>query len=111
SGLDATRARRNRAEAHMRLGAYVDGDTDRACIVEGEEIVDLRMAAPDLPHDVAGILGLGAAARDRLARAAVGSVGRLSLADVRLAAPVRPRKFFAVGLNYADHVAEVKREF
>ena len=25
---------------------------------------------------------------------------------MRLAAPVQPRKFFAIGLNYADHVAE-----
>ena len=32
---------------------------------------------------------------------------RLPLADVRLEAPVlRPPKFLAIGLNYADHVAE-----
>ena len=31
---------------------------------------------------------------------------RLPLAGVRLAPPVQPRKFFAIGLNYADHVAE-----
>ncbi|MGZ6725437.1 MAG: fumarylacetoacetate hydrolase family protein, partial [Solirubrobacteraceae bacterium] len=31
---------------------------------------------------------------------------RHSLADVRLLAPVRPRKFLAIGLNYADHIAE-----
>ena len=28
------------------------------------------------------------------------------LADVRLLAPVQPRKFLAIGLNYADHIAE-----
>jgi 2-keto-4-pentenoate hydratase/2-oxohepta-3-ene-1,7-dioic acid hydratase in catechol pathway len=28
------------------------------------------------------------------------------LSDVRLLAPVQPRKFLAIGLNYADHIAE-----
>jgi 2-keto-4-pentenoate hydratase/2-oxohepta-3-ene-1,7-dioic acid hydratase in catechol pathway len=31
---------------------------------------------------------------------------RLPLDDVRLLAPVLPRKFLAIGLNYADHIAE-----
>jgi 2-keto-4-pentenoate hydratase/2-oxohepta-3-ene-1,7-dioic acid hydratase in catechol pathway len=31
---------------------------------------------------------------------------RHALGDVRLLAPVLPRKFLAIGLNYADHVAE-----
>jgi 2-keto-4-pentenoate hydratase/2-oxohepta-3-ene-1,7-dioic acid hydratase in catechol pathway len=31
---------------------------------------------------------------------------RYPLQDVRLLAPVQPRKFLAIGLNYADHVAE-----
>jgi 2-keto-4-pentenoate hydratase/2-oxohepta-3-ene-1,7-dioic acid hydratase in catechol pathway len=31
---------------------------------------------------------------------------RYPLADVRLLAPVLPRKYLAIGLNYADHIAE-----
>jgi 2-keto-4-pentenoate hydratase/2-oxohepta-3-ene-1,7-dioic acid hydratase in catechol pathway len=31
---------------------------------------------------------------------------RHPLGEVRLLAPVRPRKFLAIGLNYADHIAE-----
>ena len=31
---------------------------------------------------------------------------RHALEDVRLLAPVRRRKFLAIGLNYADHIAE-----
>ena len=31
---------------------------------------------------------------------------RHSLDEVRLLAPVQPRKFLAIGLNYADHIAE-----
>ena len=30
--------------------------------------------------------------------------------EVRLLAPVRPRKFLAIGLNYADHIAETGME-
>ena len=31
---------------------------------------------------------------------------RHALDDIRLLAPVQPRKFLAIGLNYADHIAE-----
>jgi 2-keto-4-pentenoate hydratase/2-oxohepta-3-ene-1,7-dioic acid hydratase in catechol pathway len=31
---------------------------------------------------------------------------RHAIEDVRLLAPVQPRKFLAIGLNYADHIAE-----
>ena len=31
---------------------------------------------------------------------------RHALADVRLLAPVAPRKYLAIGLNYGDHIAE-----
>ena len=31
---------------------------------------------------------------------------RHALEEVRLLAPVQPRKFLAIGLNYADHIAE-----
>jgi 2-keto-4-pentenoate hydratase/2-oxohepta-3-ene-1,7-dioic acid hydratase in catechol pathway len=32
---------------------------------------------------------------------------RYDLEDIRLLAPVQPRKFLAIGLNYADHIAEL----
>ena len=35
---------------------------------------------------------------------------RHALTAVRLLAPVRPRKFLAIGLNYADHIAEAGME-
>ena len=34
------------------------------------------------------------------------AASRHPLEEVRLLAPVRPRKFLAIGLNYADHIAE-----
>jgi 2-keto-4-pentenoate hydratase/2-oxohepta-3-ene-1,7-dioic acid hydratase in catechol pathway len=45
------------------------------------------------------------------ARDAAAGGARIPLAEVRLEAPIRrPPKFLAVGLNYADHVAESGRE-
>jgi 2-keto-4-pentenoate hydratase/2-oxohepta-3-ene-1,7-dioic acid hydratase in catechol pathway len=60
----------------MRLCRYDAGAGPRHGVVDGDGVVD----------------------RD--------SDERLSLDDVRLLAPVLPRKFLGIGLNYADHIAE-----
>ncbi|MDQ6655726.1 MAG: DUF2437 domain-containing protein, partial [Verrucomicrobiota bacterium] len=33
----------------------------------------------------------------------------MSLRELRIAVPITPSKLIAVGLNYADHIAEMKR--
>ena len=43
---------------------------------------------------------------DRRVIARDGQGDRYDLAEARLLAPARPRKYLAIGLNYADHVAE-----
>jgi 2-keto-4-pentenoate hydratase/2-oxohepta-3-ene-1,7-dioic acid hydratase in catechol pathway len=93
----------------MRLGTIVSDDGEHAFVVDGEEIVDLAHAAPDLPRSVAGILALGSTGLERAAAAIACGAGRSQLASARLTAPVRPSKFFGIGLNYADHAAEVGR--
>jgi 2-keto-4-pentenoate hydratase/2-oxohepta-3-ene-1,7-dioic acid hydratase in catechol pathway len=90
----------------VRLATYRAGDRLRAGVVVGEEIVDLAAAAPELDAPWTELLGRGSACLDRAAEIAASGGHRLPLDSVRLAAPVRPRKFFAIGLNYADHVAE-----
>jgi 2-keto-4-pentenoate hydratase/2-oxohepta-3-ene-1,7-dioic acid hydratase in catechol pathway len=78
----------------------------RIGVIDGDEIVDLAAARPELPRDMLAFLEAGAEAQ-MIAREAMGGGPRLALADVRLEAPIaRPPKFLAVGLNYADHVAE-----
>ena len=63
--------------------------------------------APGLPHDMVAFLAAGGAAIAAARHAESAASGRLALADVRLRAPVvRPPKFLAIGLNYADHVKE-----
>jgi 2-keto-4-pentenoate hydratase/2-oxohepta-3-ene-1,7-dioic acid hydratase in catechol pathway len=91
----------------MRLATFTDRSGTRIGLVVEDQIVDLSRARPELPTDMVAFLTAGPEALDA-ARIALGtSSGRLSLKDVRLRAPVpKPGKFLAIGLNYADHVAE-----
>jgi 2-keto-4-pentenoate hydratase/2-oxohepta-3-ene-1,7-dioic acid hydratase in catechol pathway len=91
----------------MKLATFTEPGSTRIGVVDGDEIVDLAAAAPDLPTEMVAFLEAGEAALDA-ARAALATGGsRLALADVKLESPVlRPPKILAVGLNYADHVAE-----
>jgi 2-keto-4-pentenoate hydratase/2-oxohepta-3-ene-1,7-dioic acid hydratase in catechol pathway len=95
----------------MKLATFTHGSKTRIGVVEGDEIVDLSAAAPSLPSEMCALLAAG---EDALvgARAALKASGsRLPLADVSLEAPLlRPPKILAVGLNYADHVAEANLE-
>ncbi len=94
----------------MKLATFTHAGSTRIGVVTDEEIVDLSTAAPELPHTMAAFLATGQHAL-RTARAAAQRPGhRLSLAAVRLEAPVHPGKFLAIGLNYADHIAESQRQ-
>jgi 2-keto-4-pentenoate hydratase/2-oxohepta-3-ene-1,7-dioic acid hydratase in catechol pathway len=74
-------------------------------IVDGDEVVDLSGA--DVPAEPAAALAAtGRSGLEGLAEAAP----RLALADVQLLAPAMPRKYLAIALNYADHIAEMGME-
>jgi 2-keto-4-pentenoate hydratase/2-oxohepta-3-ene-1,7-dioic acid hydratase in catechol pathway len=74
-------------------------------IVEGEEVVDL--SGSDLPSEPA--TALAEVGRDGV-EAAAATAPRLPLDEVRLLAPAVPRKYLAIALNYADHIAELGME-
>lgn len=74
----------------------------------GDEIVDLGNM-PGVPQSVAEILASGPEVGDRIRGLIERGTDRLALDSVELLNPVRPGKFFAIGLNYADHVAETGR--
>jgi 2-keto-4-pentenoate hydratase/2-oxohepta-3-ene-1,7-dioic acid hydratase in catechol pathway len=83
----------------MHLVTFTSNGITRTGRLEGEEVVDL--AAGGLPAEMTALLEAGVEA------AARADGPRLALAEVRLESPVlRPPKILAVGLNYADHVAE-----
>jgi 2-keto-4-pentenoate hydratase/2-oxohepta-3-ene-1,7-dioic acid hydratase in catechol pathway len=94
----------------MRIATFTHDGRTRLGTVDADEIVDLAAARPDLPRDMQAFLEAGPQARLAAAEARGGGP-RLPLADVHLEAPIaRPPKFLAVGLNYADHVAEAGLE-
>ncbi len=85
----------------MKLATYIADGLTRTGIVVGDRIIDSGVEGTmlDLIRDWDTL-------RPELeARAAAG--GGVTIASVRLEAPVqRPGKIFAIGLNYADHIAE-----
>jgi 2-keto-4-pentenoate hydratase/2-oxohepta-3-ene-1,7-dioic acid hydratase in catechol pathway len=90
----------------MRLARFADPqDAPALGVLEGDEIVDLSGA--DVPNEPAAALAkVGRGGLEELADGAP----RLPLAEVRLLAPASPRKYLAIALNYADHIAEMGME-
>lgn len=92
----------------MKLAALRTEAGIVAAAVTHDEIVDLSIAAPELPNDVVEILMLGEAGADAVARAIAGGEGRRPLVLSELESPVQnPQKFIAIGRNYMEHVTEI----
>jgi 2-keto-4-pentenoate hydratase/2-oxohepta-3-ene-1,7-dioic acid hydratase in catechol pathway len=87
----------------VRLCRFQEDGRARLGLVEGEEVADLSAADPELPPEPAG--ALDAAGAERLAELAAGAERR-PLSEVALLSPATPRKYLAIALNYADHIAE-----
>ena len=95
----------------MKLATFTHGRETRIGVVVGELIVDLAKAAPDLPTNMRDFLAAGEQALDMAREAQVDAEHALSVVDVELEAPVpNPGKILAIGLNYADHIAETGAE-
>lgn len=85
----------------MKLATYAQAGVSRVGIVQDDRIIDAGFGGAML--DV--IRQWDDLNRDFQAQADAG--GGVPLSSVKLEAPVRrPGKIFAIGLNYADHIAE-----
>jgi acylpyruvate hydrolase len=93
----------------MRLVAFDEGGKARLGVIQGEVVVDLSRAAPELPRDLLGLIhgGAGAfAAADTAARKAKAEATR-PLPGLRHRLPLETAgKIVCLGLNYVDHAAE-----
>ncbi|MBT3915875.1 MAG: fumarylacetoacetate hydrolase family protein [Rhodospirillaceae bacterium] len=96
----------------MRLLTFKKNGTATLGVVEvdGQTIIDLSVAAPDLPQDMNSFIELG---NDGLKKAAAAcdkasDDARLKLADLELLAPIpNPRRnVMCVGRNYHEHAQE-----
>lgn len=85
----------------MKLVRFIVDGAVRTGALRGQGVVDLSDLAPS--GDVLSLLK----ARDRVETAlAADTATAYPLTEVQLAAPVKPPKYFGIGLNYADHVEE-----
>jgi 2-keto-4-pentenoate hydratase/2-oxohepta-3-ene-1,7-dioic acid hydratase in catechol pathway len=85
----------------MKLAVYQAGAAPRVGVVVGETLVDAGFDGTMVELIAAW------ASRKMEIEAHVASAKGRALSEVKLLAPVaRPGKIFAIGLNYADHVAE-----
>ncbi|WP_439815006.1 fumarylacetoacetate hydrolase family protein [Zavarzinia sp. CC-PAN008] len=90
----------------MKLATFLDEGHEHVGLVVGGGLVALDRVAPALPRTMIDLIAAWPQVRDAVAQAATAAPTH-RLDHVRLLAPVpRPRKMMAIGLNYADHVAE-----
>jgi 2-keto-4-pentenoate hydratase/2-oxohepta-3-ene-1,7-dioic acid hydratase in catechol pathway len=89
----------------MKLATFSTGSTPQLGVVMGERIVPL--SGTRLPGDMIGLIAAWRGIERDVRRIADEGEGALALDAVRLLAPIRrPGKIMAIGLNYADHIAE-----
>jgi len=90
----------------MKLARYSAANGSGLGVVVGETLVPLA-TDKSLPTDMTALIERWDDLAGEVRALSERARGALPLSDVRLLAPVeRPSKIFAIGLNYADHVAE-----
>ena len=91
----------------MKLATFTTGGAPELGVVTGDRIVPLNRAAPGLPADMIGLIKAWPTVEAEVRAIAAAGTGALALDSVQLLAPIpRPGKIWAIGLNYADHIAE-----
>ncbi len=95
----------------MKLATFTTSTTPQLGSVIGDHVVPLNQAAPGLPADMMGLIAAWRTVEREVRQASDAGIGAVRLDTVRLLAPIRrPGKIMAIGLNYADHIAESKME-
>jgi 2-keto-4-pentenoate hydratase/2-oxohepta-3-ene-1,7-dioic acid hydratase in catechol pathway len=88
----------------MKLATFDAGAGPQLGAVEGERITPL---GEGLPGEMTALIAAWPTVEGEVRRRAAAGAGALALDSVRLLAPIRrPGKIMAIGLNYADHIAE-----
>ncbi|MEE8188573.1 MAG: fumarylacetoacetate hydrolase family protein [Kiloniellales bacterium] len=95
----------------MRLLTFDKGGRPVPGVRRDGAIVDLSLAAPDLPNDWPAILNAGALDRVAAAAEAASAEALVPAEGVTLLPPIpRPPKIPAIGLNYRSHAKEIGLE-
>ena len=98
----------------MRLATFQPLDQDASeigAVIEGDRIVRFNRARPGMAQDMIDLITRWADLEGEARQLAAAAAETLPRDRVRLLAPVpRPEKIMAIGLNYADHIAETSQE-
>lgn len=93
----------------MKLATFEADGAERIGVVVGEGLVDLSRS--QFPRDMKGLIRDWPQAEAAVRNFATTTKPHYALAEVHLKAPVPdPQKILAIGLNYADHIAETGRQ-
>ena len=93
----------------MRILTFRHNDGQRLGIRDGGDVIDLSLAAPDLPTELVDLIKLGQPGLDQVRKATTHAdqSARVQLSDITYLPPTRRAgKIICLGLNYADHAAE-----
>lgn len=95
----------------MKLCRYVQHGEAKLGVVVGGAIIDIAAALPDAPRDMIALIEAWDDWRGPLVALEAQAQGGVPLVEADLLAPIaRPGKILAMGLNYADHIAETGNE-
>jgi 2-keto-4-pentenoate hydratase/2-oxohepta-3-ene-1,7-dioic acid hydratase in catechol pathway len=95
----------------MKLVTFETGAAPQLGAVVDDRVVPLNQAVPGLPGDMIGLIAAWKTVEREVRTIADAAKGALPLDQVHLLAPIRrPGKIMAIGLNYADHIAESNME-
>jgi len=91
----------------MKLATFDLGGHSEIGLVAGARIISLTRALPRLPDSMVQVIAQWQSVQPAIGDLHLASAPSFPLADVVLRAPVaRPGKVMAIGMNYAEHVAE-----
>jgi ureidoglycolate lyase len=80
-------------------------------VVDGHDVIPLRSGAARWPRTMIDLIAAWERVRGEVEAITTRRDHAMPLAETRLLAPIlRPGKIMAMGLNYADHVAETRQE-
>lgn len=92
----------------MKLANLDVGGHSEIGLVDGTRIISLTRALPRLPVSMVELIAQWEAVRPAIGDLHIESAPSFRLGEVALRAPIeRPGKVMAIGMNYADHLAEV----
>ena len=91
----------------MKLANFEVGGYSQIGLLDGTRMISLTRALPRLPVSMVDVIAQWEAVRTAIGELHLAHAPSFALADVVLNPPIaRPGKVMAIGLNYADHVAE-----